>query len=217
VLLLSESAGLAAVLGGLLHTEERLTRAGSLREAAEGGGLAGADAVVLDTQADGRLTDLEHLRQLYGGPLVVLVERAAAGGHLPPDDARTVLVRPFAAEDLGAVLGLPPVDDGTAAPFELPAAAAPGGSRRRRARRRAGLLPADLLHAWRARRWLRMVGFWAVCLLAFLIAFVLAAQDDSLGSVVVTPLPTADGAKATATTRPTTTTTDEGTTTDAGP
>lgn len=108
VLLLSESAGLAAVLGGLLHAEERLTRAGSLREAAEGGGLAGADAVVLDTQADGRLTDLEHLRQLYGGPLVVLVERGAAGGHLPPDDARTVLVRPFAAEDLGAVLGLPP-------------------------------------------------------------------------------------------------------------
>jgi hypothetical protein len=35
-----------------------------------------------------------------------------------------------------------------------------------------------------------MAGFWAVCLLAFVIAFVLAAQDDSLGGVVVTPLPT---------------------------
>jgi hypothetical protein len=94
VLLLSESAGLAAVLGGLLHAEERLTRAGSLREAAEGGGLAAADAVVLDTQADGLLTDLQHLRRLYEGPLVVLVEQGVDGSDLPPDEARTVLVRP---------------------------------------------------------------------------------------------------------------------------
>jgi hypothetical protein len=194
VLLLSDSAGLAAVLGGLLRGEERLVRAGSLREAAEGGGLAGADAVVLDSHADGRLTALEQLRQAYDGPLVVLVERGLRGSDLPPDDNRTVLVRPFAAEDLGAVLGLPPADAGTpaaaaAAPLEL-AAAAPGGSRWRRARQRAGLLPTELLHAWRARRWVRMGGFWAVCLLAFVIAFVLAAQDDSLGGVVVTPLPT---------------------------
>jgi hypothetical protein len=94
VLLLSESAGLAAVLGGLLHAEERLTRAGSLREAAEGGGLAAADAVVLDTQADGLLTDRQHLRRLYEGPLVVLVEQGVDGSDLPPDEARTVLVRP---------------------------------------------------------------------------------------------------------------------------
>lgn len=33
VLLLSDSAGLAAVLGGLLRGEERLVRAASLREA----------------------------------------------------------------------------------------------------------------------------------------------------------------------------------------
>jgi hypothetical protein len=189
VLLLSDSAGLAAVLGGLLRGEERLVRAGSLREAAEGGGLAGTDAVVLDSHPDGRLAALDQLRQVYDGPLVVLVERGLRGSDLPPDDARTVLVRPFAAEDLGAVLGLPPADAATpaeaAAPLEL-AAAAHGGARWRRAR----LLPTELLHAWRARRWVRMAGFWAVCLLAFLIAFVLAAQDDSLGSVVVTPLST---------------------------
>jgi hypothetical protein len=202
VLLLSDSAGLAAVLGGLLRGEERLVRAASLREAAEGGGLAGTDAVVLDSHPDGRLAALEQLRQVYGGPLVLLVERGLRGGDLPPDDARTVLVRPFAAEDLGAVLGLPPADAGAPAAdaaLEL-GAAAPGGSRRRRARQRAGLLPTELLHAWRARRWVRMAGFWAVCLLAFLIAFVLAAQDDSLGSVVVTPLPTVAVSPASAST-----------------
>jgi hypothetical protein len=194
VLLLSDSAGLAAVLGGLLRGEERLVRAGSLREAAEGGGLTGADAVVLDSHADGRLATLEQLRQVYDGPLVVLVERGLRGSDLPPDDARTVLVRPFAADDLGAVLGLPPADAGAppaeaVAPLDL-AAASRGGSRWRRARQRAELLPTELLHAWRARRWVRMAGFWVVCLLAFVIAFVLAAQDDSLGGVVVTPLPT---------------------------
>jgi hypothetical protein len=258
VLLLSESAGLAAVLGGLLDGDDRLTRVGSLREAADGGRLAGADAVVLDTPADGRATALEHLRRQYRGPLVVLVERGAEGRKLPPDQARTLLVRPFAADDLGAALGLPaavrqrhelprppgtageatpavapplpaagsivhatppdgpggpaspPPGGGSAAPgtvvtFDLVAArqalqrqggwpdvAAPGGSPWRRARHRIELLPDDLVHAWRARRWMRVAGFWAVCVAAFLVAFVLAAQDDSLGSVEVTPLPTVE-------------------------
>jgi hypothetical protein len=269
VLLLSESMGLAAVLGGLLDGDDRLTRVGSLREVADGGRLAGVDAVVLDSPADGRVTALEHLRRHYRGPLVVLVERGVDGGKLPPDQARTLLVRPFAAEDLGAVLGLPaparlrqepsrtpgaagqampavappvpagastapatppaggttvqatppedqdapasaPPPGGPTAPdtvvtFDLlaarqalqrqggwPAAAAPGGSAWQRARHRVALLPEDVVHAWRARRWVRVAGLWAVCVVAFLIAFVLAAQDDSLGSVEVTPLPTVE-------------------------
>jgi hypothetical protein len=258
VLLLSESAGLAAILGGLLDGDDRLTRVGSLREAADGGRLAGADAVVLDTPADGRATALEHLRRQYRGPLVVLVERGAEGRKLPPDQARTLLLRPFAADDLGAALGLPatarqrhelpqppgtageatpavappapaagtavhatPPDGpggpaapppggaaaapGTAVTFDLvaarqalqrqggwPAAAVPGGSPWQRARHRVALLPEDLVHAWRARRWVRVAGFWVVCVAAFLVAFVLAAQDDSLGSVEVTPLPTVE-------------------------
>jgi hypothetical protein len=245
VLLLSESAGLAAILGGLLDGHDRLTRVGSLREAADGGRLAGADAVVLDTPADGRATALEHLRRQYRGPLVVLVERGAEGGKLPPDQARTLLLRPFAADDLGAALGLPatvrqrheppqppgtareatpavappvpaagsaaPPPGGATAPpgtvvtFDLvaarqalqrqggwPAVAVPGGSPWQRARHRVELLPEDLVHAWRARRWVRVAGFWVVCVAAFLVAFVLAAQDDSLGSVEVTPLPTVE-------------------------
>ena len=249
VLLLSESVGLAAILGRLLDGDDRLTQAGSLREAAEEGGLAGADAVVLDALPDARLSAVEHLRRDYQGPLVVLVEPGADAGDLPRDEAATLLARPFAAEDLGAVLGLPPLasqpgrgrrrppvaagadtanrrappadpdegepppaaDDDTgdevAATLDRMAAARlaawrqPGGwpdtvpadrSGWWRVRHRVEALPAELVHAWRARRWVRMAGFWAVCVLAFLIAFVLAAQDNSLGAVDVTPLPTVE-------------------------
>jgi hypothetical protein len=250
VLLLSESVGLAAILGRLLDGDDRLTQAGSLRQAAEQGGLAGADAVVLDTTPDARLTAVEHLRRDYQGPLVVLVEPGADAGDLPQDEAATLLARPFAAEDLGAVLGLPPLasqpgrgrprppvaaeadaanrrappadpdagepprptDDESgghdvAATLDRVAAARLAASRQPtgwpatvpadrsgwwRVRHRLEALPAELVHAWRARRWVRMAAFWTVCLLAFLIAFVLAAQDNSLGAVDVTPLPTVE-------------------------
>jgi hypothetical protein len=248
VLLLSESVGLAAILGRLLHGEDRLAQAGSLREAAEQGGLAAADAVVLDAPPDARLGAVEQLRRDYQGPLVVLVEPGAHAGDLPQDEAATLLARPFAAEDLGAVLGLPPLGqqadrgrprpplasgaaarpaappagsdvgeprpaDGqpggpdVAAALDLVAAARLAAARRpggwpatdpagRSAwwwlRHRVGALPDELVHAWRARRWVRVAGFWAVCLLAFLVAFVLAAQNDSLGAVDVTPLPTVE-------------------------
>jgi hypothetical protein len=247
VLLLSESVGLAAILGRLLHREDRLAQAGSLREAAEQGGPAAADAVVLDAPPDARLGAVEQLRRDYQGPLVVLVEPGAHAGDLPQDEATTLLARPFAAEDLGAVLGLPPLgqpadrgrpwpplaagaaarpaapadsDDGeprpaderpggrvVAAALDLVAAARLAAARRpggwpatdptgRSAwwwlRHRVRALPDELVHAWRARRWVRVAGFWAVCLLAFLVAFVLAAQDDRLGAVDVTPLPTVE-------------------------
>jgi hypothetical protein len=241
VLLLSESAGLAAILGRLLPGKDRLAQAGSLRETVEGGGLAGADAVVLDAPPDGRLGAVEQLRRDYQGPLVVLVEPGAVAGDLLPDEAATLLARPFGAEDLGAALGLPPLapygdgwpvakrdqgepppaggglgDRDMAAALDRIAAARLAAARRPgawavadppdrstwwRLRHRLETLPEELVHAWRARRWVRMVGFWGVCLLAFLIAFVLAAQDDSLGAVDVTPLPTVEvGAPAAPTT-----------------
>lgn len=241
VLLLSESAGLAAILGRLLPGKDRLAQAGSLRETVEGGGLAGADAVVLDAPPDGRLGAVEQLRRDYQGPLVVLVEPGAVAGDLLPDEAATLLARPFGAEDLGAALGLPPLaphgdgwpvakrdqgepppaggglgDRDMAAALDRIAAARLAAARRPgawavadppdrsawwRLRHRLETLPEELVHAWRARRWVRMVGFWGVCLLAFLIAFVLAAQHDSLGAVDVTPLPTVEvGAPAAPTT-----------------
>jgi hypothetical protein len=110
VLLLSESAGLAAVLGRLLEREDQLTRLGSLRELAARETFAGVEAVVVDAPRVGRSAALEHLRERYAGPLVVLVESGAGPVSLLPNEELTILHRPFSADDLGAALGFPPLE-----------------------------------------------------------------------------------------------------------
>ena len=110
VLLLSESAGLAAVLGRLLEREDQVIRLGSLRELAARETFAGVEAVVVDAPRVGRSAALEHLRERYVGPLVVLVEPGGGSGSLLPDEEVAVLHRPFSADDLGAALGLPPLE-----------------------------------------------------------------------------------------------------------
>jgi hypothetical protein len=107
LLLLSESAGLAAVLTRLLDRRDRLTRTGWSREATEKAGLGEADLVVLDVPRAGRAAAFQQLRRRYQGPVVVLVERGDDGRALPADRARTLLARPFSADDLRAALGLP--------------------------------------------------------------------------------------------------------------
>ena len=107
LLLLSESAGLAAVLTRLLDRRDRLTRTGWSREATDQGGLGEADLVVLDVPRTGRAAAFQQLRRRYQGPVVVLVERGDDGHALPADEARTLLARPFSSHDLRAALGLP--------------------------------------------------------------------------------------------------------------
>jgi hypothetical protein len=102
LLLLSESAGLAAVLTRLLDRSDRLTRSGWSREVVESGALAAADLVVLDVPRAGRAATLQQLRGHYRGPLVVLVERGARG--LRADQACALLARPFSTDDLKAAL-----------------------------------------------------------------------------------------------------------------
>jgi hypothetical protein len=108
LLLLSESAGLAAVVTCLLDPRDRLTRSAWSNEAVERARLAEADLVVLDVARDARAAVFARLRRRYHGPVVVLVERGDKGAGLPPDGARTLLARPFSTDDLRAALSLPP-------------------------------------------------------------------------------------------------------------
>jgi hypothetical protein len=106
VLLLSESAGLAAVLTRLLDRRDQLTRIGWSREAAEQVELDNTDMVVLDVPRAGRIAAVHQLRRRYQGPVVVFVERGDNGRRLPLDQARTLLARPFSTDELKAALGL---------------------------------------------------------------------------------------------------------------
>jgi hypothetical protein len=232
VLLLSESAGLAAVLSRLLDGTDRLSRLGSLRELGDGRGLDSVNAVVLDVPRAERATAVGQLRQRYLGPLVVLVAKADGRSDLRPDGACTLLARPFSADDLSAALDAPvqrrPAADPMAAAASqvprirsvrtaatrvgpeaatrvdpktaarpaprrpAPAAATPGnGDLVGRAQR----LLAALTQGWQARRRVRVIGFSVFALIAFTIAFALAAQGrcgpgcDALGTRF-SPLPT---------------------------
>jgi hypothetical protein len=128
LLLLSESAGLAAVLTCLLEPRDRLTRSAWSDEAAERARLADADLVVLDVPRDARAAVLAQLRGRYHGPVVVLVERGDKGAGLPPDRARTLLARPFSTDNLRAALSLPAPE--ARPPEATPPEARPSGVRR---------------------------------------------------------------------------------------
>jgi hypothetical protein len=128
VVLLSESAGLAAVLTRLLDRRDQVTRIGWSREVAEQGEFGNTDLVLLDVPRAGRIAAVNQLRRRYQGPVVVFVERGDNGRRLPPDQARTLLARPFSADELGAALGLS--EPGTGQDR-----AASGGTRDRASRR----------------------------------------------------------------------------------
>jgi hypothetical protein len=266
ILLLAESAGLAAVLHHLLGPGDRLARVGSLRELADTRALDSADVVVLDLPAEDRAGAVAQVRRRYLGPLVVLADRGENVGGLRLDDAATLLARPFSAEDLGAALAIPggavpaglwmpeptasrdrlrsptggadpwpdgsgtpaegavtegavtdgtpaegPAADGGAAAASVRAAELKAAARQAPVRRapaipsgRAGLvergqrLLIGLTEGWKARRRVRVAGFSVFALVAFTVAFALAAQGrcgpgcDALGTGFL-PKPTVAG------------------------
>ena len=67
VVLLAESAGMAAVLNQLLDPTDRLSRLGSLRELAESRSLDAADVVVLDVPAEERAAVVGQVRRRHLG------------------------------------------------------------------------------------------------------------------------------------------------------
>jgi hypothetical protein len=116
VVLVAESAGLAAVLNHLLDPADRLSRLGSPRELAESRSLDSADVVVLDVPAGERAAAVAQIRRRHLGPLVILVTKGEASRGLHLDDACALLTRPFSTGELGAALAVPgrPVDAPTA-------------------------------------------------------------------------------------------------------
>ena len=154
VVLLAESAGLAAVLNHLLDPTDRLSRIGSLRELAES--RASTAPTWSCSTCRSRTAPTPPSRRSAGaswGRLVVLVAKGDKGGGLHLDDAATLLSRPFSAEELGAALAVPGLDAATAArpeadrrhpPVEigtarpLPAALAGPAARGRRGRPQGG-------------------------------------------------------------------------------
>jgi hypothetical protein len=219
VLLVAESAGLAAVLHHLLDPADRLSRLSSPRELAETRALEAADVVVLDVPPEDRAAAVGQVRRRYLGPLVVLVARGDNTRRLGLDDACSVLPRPFSADELGAALA--GVGSGQARPLAGPevavgvgavAEAAPAGgaataggsggaavdpkaaARQAPVRRapagppaqldlidRAQRLLAALTQGWQAKRRVRVVGFSAFALVAFTVAFALAAAQGRCG------------------------------------
>jgi hypothetical protein len=200
VVLLAESAGLVAVLGHLLGPADRLSRVGSLRELAGSRSLEGADVVVLDLPDRDRAAAVAQVRRRYRGPLVVLADKGERPAAPLPDDACRLLARPFSVEELAAALSVPgrtATAAAAAAAGGTAAAAAVAGVAGRLDRlvdRAQGLLVA-LVEGWRTRRQVRVAGAAALAVVAFAVAFALAAGGrcgpgcDRLGTGL-SPAPT---------------------------
>jgi DNA-binding NarL/FixJ family response regulator len=179
VVLLAESAGLAAVLGHLLGPGDRLSRLDSLRDLADRRALEGADVVVLDLPDEDQAVAVGHVRRCYHGPLVVLAGQGEDPDASGLDDACTLVARPFSVEALSAALAgrpwLPPPAAG-AVPALAAAAAAGAAPGRRDLPDRAQRLLIALVEGWQTHRQVRVAGFAVLALLAFTVAFVLAVQ-----------------------------------------
>ena len=224
VVLLAESAGLVAVLGHLLGPADRLSRVGSLRELAGSRSLDAADVVVLDLPDEDRAAVVGYVRRRYRGRLVVLAGEGERPGRPLPDDACRLLTRPFSVEELAAALGVrdaalgvpgavtaaaaaaaalpaaqragvtPATGTAPAHPAARPAPVALAGRLDLLVDRAQGLLVA-LVEGWRAHRQVRVAGFAALVLVAFTVAFALAAHGrcgpgcDPLGTGL-SPVPT---------------------------
>jgi hypothetical protein len=201
VVLLAESAGLVGVLGHLLGPADRLNRLGSLRELAPSRSLEGADVVVLDLPDKDRAAAVGYVRRRYRGRLVVLAGEGERPGGPLPDDACTLLARPFSVEELAAALGVaaPAAARGVraAAPALPPAPAVPAAApgRLELLVDRGQRLLVALVQGWQTHRQVRVAGFAALALVAFTVAFALAAQGrcgpgcDPLGTGI-SPAPT---------------------------
>ena len=217
VVLLAESAGLVGVLGHLLGPADRLGRVGSLRELAGSRSLDTADVVVLDLPGEDQAAAGRQGRRHYRGPLVVLAGEGAPPAEPLAEDACTVLARPFSVDELAAALSVPGRTLAAAAAARwspaaraapaLPAAPGAAPGRLDRLADRAVVLLIALVESWRTRRQVRVAGFTALAVVAFAVAFAVAAHGrcgpgcDPLGTGL-SPTIASVGSRAPSTTGP---------------
>ena len=64
-------------------------------------------AVILDSQPHARRLSYKQVRERYGGPLIVLLDKDERRPDLPPDGARRYLHRPFEVAELSKLLNTP--------------------------------------------------------------------------------------------------------------
>jgi hypothetical protein len=171
----------------LLGRERRLNVIGSGAELADGG--QSVDVLVVDVPALIRRSVVEQVRAHYRGRLVVLLDPGDSSHDLPPDHDRTLLTRPFSAQELSATLAgsaprqVPsdPADDpGTVLPRRAQAHTAT--SHLGRGRRLAAHVVPRLVRSWRERRLVRLSAILLLAALAFAVAFAMVNQDAGCGS-----------------------------------
>jgi hypothetical protein len=63
--------------------------------------------VILDSQPHGRRLSYKQVRDRYGGPLIMLLDKGERWPDLPPDGARRYLHRPFEVAELSRLLNTP--------------------------------------------------------------------------------------------------------------
>jgi hypothetical protein len=173
VVLLSRDPGLASITGRLLANGDRIAHYRSAAELSDWSSPVVA-AVVLDSQPKARRLGYKQVRDRYGGPLVMLLDKDERRPDLPPDGARHFLHRPFKAADLSRLLSTSTAELG---PFEAAIIAA--WSRHATAEQavRAQLGPSYRIN-WRpslrrrARAWAATV----VALMGLLLVFGLSHQ-----------------------------------------
>jgi hypothetical protein len=106
VVLLSRDAGLALTMRALVSNGDRIARYESPAALAEWSTPEVA-AVILDCQPNARRLSYKHVRELYDGPLIMLLDKGEQRPDLPPDGARRYLHRPFEVAELSRLLTTP--------------------------------------------------------------------------------------------------------------
>jgi hypothetical protein len=174
VVLLSRNAGLALTMRALVSNGDRIAHYESAAALAQCPTPQVA-AVILDSQPNARRLGYKQVRERYGGPLIMLLDKGERRPDLPPDGARRYLHRPFEVAELSRLLSTPVPELGS-----LEAAIVAAWSRHATAEPAAAPVrpaPSAQTAAWRPSR-PRRARVWAATIVALMgLLLVLGLSD----------------------------------------